>query len=361
MLKVITVVGARPQFIKASVVSRVFQQYANIQELIIHTGQHYDESMSDVFFQELDIPKPVYNLGVGGGHHGSMTAKMLEGLEILFLKHRPDWVLVYGDTNSTLAASLAASKLNIKIAHVESGLRSFNRKMPEEVNRVLTDHLSSVLFAPTALSVENLSREGIVENVVQSGDVMFDSVLYFGSKGERNDSLVEKLGLKSSQFIVATCHRPENTDNKIKLNNIFSALIKAAKEYRIVMPIHPRTIKCLEKKGLLDKVRASVDIIDPVGYFDMLCLLENAILVLTDSGGLQKEAFFSGTPCITVREQTEWLELVDSGWNILLPPRCPEDIYQKIKQTIGTQGSACDVYGDGKASEKIVQALIEQS
>lgn len=362
MMKVVTVVGARPQFIKASVVSRVFQ-LRGIEEVIVHTGQHYDDNMSEIFFRELDIIKPQYNLGVGGTRHGSMTGKMLEKLEETFLIQKPDWVLVYGDTNSTLAASLAAAKLNIKIAHVEAGLRSFNRQMPEEINRVLTDHLSTALFAPTELAIKNLKKEGIVESVINSGDVMFDSALHFEStyRYARKSANIQNLDLDVGDFIVATCHRPENTDNKVKLRNIFLALAKMAKEIRVVMPIHPRTMKCIEREGLLDEVQGSIDLIDPVGYFDMLLLIKKAVLVVTDSGGLQKEAFFLNTPCITLREQTEWLELVESGWNVLLAPKDVEEVYEQFKQSIGTQGVACDAYGDGKASEKIIQFLLDEA
>jgi UDP-GlcNAc3NAcA epimerase len=311
-MKIISVLGARPQFIKAAVVSRAFREYrADVREVIVHTGQHYDASMSDVFFDELEIPRPDYNLGVGGGSHGQNTGRMLESIESVLLNEKPDWVLVYGDTDSTLAGALAAAKLHIPVAHVEAGLRSFNRKMPEEINRVLTDHVSSLLFTPTATANRNLANEGIAGDLVQQvGDVMYDAALYYRNKAQRPEKLE-----KESGFILFTLHRAENTDNPERLSNIITALNYVGAETPVVLPLHPRTKKLLVKQNLGTH---NISLLQPVGYLQMVWLLEHCKQVVTDSGGLQKEAYFFGKPCITTRDETEWVELVEAGWNVLV-------------------------------------------
>lgn len=311
MLKIVTIIGARPQFIKAAVVSRAFREYASsVHEIIIHTGQHYDANMSDVFFEELDIPKPDYNLGIGGGTHGQNTGRMLEAIETVLLKEKPDWVLVYGDTDSTLAGALAAAKLHIRVAHVEAGLRSFNRAMPEELNRILTDHVSSLLFTPTTTATQHLAKEGIAgDKVQQVGDVMYDAAMYYRHKAQRPPELSIEDG-----FILSTIHRAENTDNPQRLGNIISALKQLAETTAVILPLHPRTRKFLAE-GEYDT--GKITLLDPVGYLQMVWLLEHCKLVVTDSGGLQKEAYFFGKPCVTTRDETEWVELVACGANAL--------------------------------------------
>lgn len=309
-MKIVTIIGARPQFIKAAVVSRAFREHSNAREIIIHTGQHYDANMSDVFFDELDIPKPDYNLGIGGGTHGQNTGRMLEAIEAVLLKVKPDWVLVYGDTDSTLAGALAAAKLHIPVAHVEAGLRSFNRVMPEEVNRVLTDHVSSLLFTPTITATQHLANEGITgDKVQQVGDVMYDAAMYYRRKEQRPPELNIEDG-----FILSTIHRSENTDNPQRLGNIISALTHLAETVTVVLPLHPRTRKFLAEGGY---DTGNISLLDPVGYLQMVWLLEHCKLVVTDSGGLQKEAYFFGKPCVTTRDETEWVELVACGANAL--------------------------------------------
>lgn len=306
-MNVVTIVGARPQFVKAAVVSRAFSAHKDIEEIIVHTGQHFDANMSDIFFEEMRIPKPKYNLGVSGLSHGAMTGEMLKGIEEILIKEKPDWVLVYGDTNSTLAGALAASKLHIKVAHVEAGLRSFNMKMPEEINRILTDRISNILFCPTETAVNNLKKEGF-ENfnakVINVGDVMLDAVKFYSE-------FAPECSYKED-FVLATIHRAENTDSIERLQNIFRAFNEIAREMKIVLPLHPRTKKILEQNKIETN---NIDIIAPVGYFEMLSLLKGCKMVATDSGGLQKEAYFFQKPCLTLRDETEWVELVTSGTN----------------------------------------------
>ncbi len=355
--KVVTILGARPQFIKAAAVSRVIRQSEGLHEVLVHTGQHYDTGMSAVFFRELEIPKSAYNLGIGSGNHGAQTGRMLEAIEEVLLKEQPDWVLVYGDTNSTLAGALAASKLHIPLAHVEAGLRSFNRSMPEEINRVLTDHVADMLFAPTKAAVQNLRREGIREEHTRLvGDVMYDAALYYSEKAERESCILERLGLKSGDYILATVHRAENTDDPARLKTIVEGLALVAREIPVVLPLHPRTKKALEQHSLVDRARP-LRSIDPVGYLDMVMLERNARLIVTDSGGVQKEAFFSRVPCVTLREETEWAELVELGWNRLCPPSTPEAVSRCLWEEMESRGDAAAPYGDGEAAKRIVRVL----
>jgi UDP-GlcNAc3NAcA epimerase len=350
-MKVITIVGARPQFVKAAVVSRAFQSHPEIEEKIIHTGQHYDANMSDIFFEEMQIPKPHYNLGISGLTHGAMTGEMLKGIEEILIKEKPDWVLVYGDTNSTLAGALAASKLHIKVAHVEAGLRSFNMKMPEEINRILTDRISSVLFCPTETAVMNLKNEGFEKfntQVINVGDVMLDAVKFYSKSAPtcpyQND------------FVLATIHRAENTDSEERLQNIFTAFNDIGKKIQIVIPLHPRTKKIVEQRKL---DTSNITIIDPVGYFDMLSLLKNCSLVATDSGGLQKEAYFFEKPCITLRDETEWVELVQNGFNQLVGTE-PTKILEGFEKMFGKFSKMTeDLYGKGSAGNLITKYLLE--
>lgn len=340
--RVLTVVGARPQFIKAAAVSRAFRGRPNLEEWIVHTGQHYDPGMSDVFFDELDIPAPAHNLDIHGGGHGEMTARMLAGLERLMLAERPDLVLVYGDTNSTLAGALAAAKLLVPVAHVEAGLRSFNRAMPEEVNRVLADHVSTLLFCPTRAAVDNLGREGIAGGVHKVGDVMFDATRFAGEKAGARSAFMEGLGLVAGSYAVATLHRAENTDHREALSEVLAWLKERARDIPVVLPLHPRTRDAAARFGLdFD----GLTLCDPVGYLDMARLLSGALAVYTDSGGLQKEAYFHRKPCVTLRAETEWVETVDCGWNRLWkgPDYGPRrDI---------------DEYGDGRAADAIVDRI----
>ncbi|MEX2007800.1 MAG: UDP-N-acetylglucosamine 2-epimerase (non-hydrolyzing), partial [Candidatus Levyibacteriota bacterium] len=315
MKNIVSIIGARPQFVKAAPVSRKLRE--KFTEILVHTGQHYDTNMSDVFFKELGIPEPDYNLGVGSGPHGEQTGKMLIEIEKVLVKEKPNLVLVYGDTNSTIAGSLAAAKLHIKVAHVEAGLRSFNREMPEELNRVVTDHLSDLLFCPTGSAVENLKKEGIVEGVFNTGDVMYDAVLS-NSKiltSGRREEVLKTYQLKPKTYLYATVHRPVNTDNPQNLKNIFEALAESGET--VVLPIHPRTRKAISDQQLSVVNYPAIKLIDPVGYRENLILMENAKKVLTDSGGIQKEAYFLKVPCITMRDETEWVETVEDGWNIL--------------------------------------------
>jgi UDP-GlcNAc3NAcA epimerase len=313
MKKIVTILGARPQFVKAAVLSRVISKYKAVEEVIVHTGQHYDANMSDIFFNEMDIPKPKYNLAINGLSHGAMTGQMLQKIEEVLSIEKPDLVVVYGDTNSTLAGALAAKKMNIKLAHVEAGLRSFNMKMPEEVNRILTDRISDLLLCPTNTAIENLQKEGfnnIPTKIVKSGDIMKDAVDYYSKVSEEKSSILNDLNLQKNEFILATIHRQENTDNLENLKSIFEGLQEINKKKQVVLPLHPRTKSILEKNNLSYKIK----MIDPVGYFDMLELLKNCNLVITDSGGLQKEAFFNKKHCIIAREETEWVELVSTGF-----------------------------------------------
>jgi len=358
-MKILTVLGARPQFIKAGSVSRVIAQYDDIQEVIIHTGQHYDANMSDIFFEEMGIPMPDYNLGIGGKTHGAMTGQMLEAIEQVLFKEKPDAVIVYGDTNSTLAGALAAIKLGLPIAHVEAGLRSFNMNMPEEINRIMTDRVSTWLFAPTTEAVKNLEKEGVgQERILMCGDVMYDVALYQSKKlDEQNDAWLDGLGLNKKDYILATVHRAENTDSDTRLNAIFDGLIRLTQETTVVLPLHPRTKAVLQKLGRLEEVERELRVLPPQGYLQMVQLEQHAGLIATDSGGVQKEAYFYRVPCVTLRNETEWTETVNSGWNHLVKPNTAEAIYQTVKAALGQSGEDIELYGDGNAAHKIVSAI----
>ncbi len=363
-MKLLTIVGARPQFIKAAAVSRVIKDvYANsVEELIVHTGQHYDENMSKIFFEELDIPKPKYNLEISGGQHGEMTGRMLEGIEKVLLAEKPDWVLVYGDTNSTLAGALAAAKLHIPVAHVEAGLRSFNMRMPEEINRILTDRISTLLFCPTETAVINLKAEGITNGVHNIGDVMYDVSIYYRDLAKQKSNALSDLGLSENNYVLATCHRAENTDDKKNISDILTALEAIAGDIPVVLPLHPRTRKLIDQYGLSSHLD-SLKITEPLPFLDMVALEQSAKLILTDSGGVQKEAFFYGVPCITMREETEWVETVEFGLNRLVGADREKIIraYSEFKVTDISVEKNISVknypYGSGNASREIVERL----
>ncbi len=354
-MRIVTIVGARPQFIKAAPVSRALAA-AGAREICVHTGQHFDPAMSQVFFDELELAAPACNLGIHSLTHGAMTGRMLEGIETVLSKEAPDWVLVYGDTDSTLAGALAAAKLHIPVAHVEAGLRSFNRRMPEEINRVLTDHVSDLLLVPTVSAVENLRREGIAGDKVRLvGDVMYDAALHFGDIAGRDSRILERLSLDGNRYVLATMHRPENTDHPSRLSLIFGGLTEIARETRVVVPLHPRTRKTLAPMGV-DLSR--LEVIDPVGYLDMTMLEKNAAVIVTDSGGIQKEAYFHGVPCVTVRDQTEWVELIEAGWNRLCVPERVRDTVIEAMTGRRPGGPRQELYGDGHAAGKIAAELL---
>ncbi len=357
MRTLVTVVGARPQFIKAAPVSRALRA-GGVREILVHTGQHYDENMSDVFFSELGLAPPDHHLGVGSGTHGAMTGRMLEAIEGRLLAERPDGVLVYGDTNSTLAGALAAVKLHIPVAHVEAGLRSFNRRMPEEINRIVTDHVSTLLFAPTETAVAHLRNEGVAESAIHlTGDVMYDAALHFGERAAQSSRVLDRLQLAPRAFILATIHRAENTDHRDRLRVIVAALVELARRTPVVLPVHPRTRAVLEREGLMESAASALRLLPPVGYLDMIMLERSAAVVVTDSGGVQKEAFFYETPCVTLRDQTEWVELVEAGWNRLCPPRAAPAVADAVHSAIGSRGRAVRPYGDGRAAQRIVELL----
>lgn len=356
-MKIISVIGARPQFIKAAVVSRALRALPEIREDLLHTGQHYDEAMAGRFFRELEIPRPRWNLGVGSGSHAEQTAGMMRGLEDIFLESNPDWVLVYGDTNSTLAAALVASKLQLPIAHVEAGLRSFNRQMPEEINRILTDRVSSLLFTPTALAEQNLRREGIAESQIHTvGDVMYDAALWYAEKAREESTILEDLGLQPKGYMLVTVHRAENTNRREHLEAILDGLAELNGHWPLLAPLHPRTQAALQREGLSDRAENILQIIPPVGYLDMIRLQRDARVILTDSGGIQKEAFFQQTPCITLRKETEWVELVDLGWNHLCPPG-EASLRKAMDCALSGPGKPAQPYGDGHAARRIAECL----
>lgn len=358
-LRIATIVGARPQFVKAAVVSRTLIETQQFEEIIIHTGQHYDDNLSGVFFDELEIPEPDYNLGVGSGNHGYQTGQMLGRIEKLLIELKPAAVIVYGDTNSTLAGALAAVKLQVPLVHVEAGLRSYNRKMPEEINRVLTDHTADLLFAPTNTAADNLRHEGIPEKrIYLTGDVMFDAALYYAKKAEKKSRIIERLNISRGRYILATVHRAENTDNVIKLNVIMEGLIASARRLPVILPMHPRTRAMLEKESMMTLVERELTVIKPLGYLDMVMLEKNAAVIATDSGGVQKEAFFYRVPCVTLREETEWVELIESGWNVLCPPVDNANLENIILDRIGVNGKALELYGGGNASAQMVNILL---
>jgi len=358
-MNILTVLGARPQFVKAAAFSRIIREHAGqVTERIVHTGQHYDPGLSQVFFDELDIPAPSVHLEIAGGNHGAMTGRMLEGIERIIEQERPDWVLVYGDTNSTLAGALAAAKLHVPIAHVEAGLRSFNRRMPEEVNRVLTDHISTLLLCPTATAVQNLHQEGITDGVHNVGDVMFDIALYWRDRARARSKILDALGLAEQRFALATCHRAENTDDPARLGAIVSALVEINRQLPVVLPLHPRTRKRLQEHGLLSALDA-LKLIDPVPFLDMIALEQAAQVILTDSGGVQKEAFFYQVPCITLRDETEWVETVELGWNRLTGAN-QTHILAAFANTRHQRPARPQMapYGNGNASQLILETLL---
>jgi UDP-GlcNAc3NAcA epimerase len=383
-MKIVTIVGARPQFIKAAALRRAIEAYnertrakKRVREVLVHTGQHYDYSMADIFFEELGLPIPDYHLDVRSGSHAKQTALMLERIEGVLHQEKPDLVMVYGDTNSTLAGALTAAKLNIPVAHVEAGLRSYNRVMAEETNRILTDHLSTFLFCPTIQAIRNLSKEGIKDGdtkVVQNvGDVMYDSILYYSKLAEKRSTILNDLGLvlphrsftpnaslRTPNYYLATLHRAENTDDPARLKSVLTALHEIGKEIPVVLPLHPRTKKMIKAYGLRSE-RRRLKVIEPVPYLDMIALSKNARVILTDSGGLQKEAYWLRVPCVTLREETEWVETVKSGWNVVVGTHVKK-IVQAVRHWAEERqpkkrGGA---FGDGRAGEKIVRTLADR-
>lgn len=361
-MKLLTVIGARPQFIKAAPFSKCFRE--NNTEILVHTGQHYDSNMSDIFFEELHIPRPDYNLNVGSGSHGKQTGKMLEGIEAIIIKEKPDGVLVYGDTNSTLAGALASSKLHIPVFHIEAGLRSYNKLMPEEQNRVLTDHISDLLLCPTNTAIENLRKEGITKGVYYTGDIMYDAVLNniqiaeekynrISINGDIVYNLNTQFDFNKENYYLATIHRAENTDDKEKITKIFKALNRLDKP--VFLPLHPRTRHIIEN---LEISTDNIVITNPVGYLTMLYLITHSVMVITDSGGLQKEAYFCKKPCTTLRDQTEWVETLEGNWNVL-SEITPDEIIKKSQREFDMMTPQTSTFGDGRAAEKIC-SIIEQ-
>lgn len=355
-MKILTVVGARPQFIKACMFSKAIRSNSKVEEIIVHTGQHYDDNMSTVFFKQLNLPKADYYLGVGSGSHGKQTANMLVELEHVMISVNPDIVLVYGDTNSTLAGSLAAAKLHIPIAHVEAGLRSFNKKMPEEINRTVTDHLSDWLLCPSQTAVDNLRREGIVKGVYLTGDIMYDSVLHFKPRALQESTILQDLSLTKNNYYLATVHRAENTDQPERLKAILEALQQL--KMNVVLPLHPRTKSKINQFKLTDLISSThIKIVEPLNYFNMLTIASQANVILTDSGGLQKEAYMLQIPCITLRDETEWIETVQSGWNQLVGANTQQIVESVNKIQIPKQ--CTPLFGDGKAAQKISEILVK--
>ncbi|MFH0878908.1 MAG: UDP-N-acetylglucosamine 2-epimerase (non-hydrolyzing) [Lentisphaerota bacterium] len=350
-MKVVSIVGARPQFIKAAAVSRVLRKRTT--EILVHTGQHYDENMSAVFFEELEIPEPDVNLGIGSGSQGEQTGAMLRAMEEVLLRERPDWTLVYGDTNSTVAGALAAAKLNIPVAHVEAGLRSFNRRMPEEINRVVTDHISTLLFCPAQTAADNLDREGIRNGVHVVGDVMADALAFAVERAEHRSSVMDRLRLKPGGYLLATIHRAGNTDDPARLARLLSALDLLAKDEPVIFPAHPRTRKAMA--ALPSLCSAGLRCIEPVGSLDMVMLEKSARLILTDSGGIQKEAYWLRVPCITLRDETEWVETVECGWNVLAGADT-----ERILRAVSSHTPPAahpELYGDAHAANRVVELL----
>jgi UDP-GlcNAc3NAcA epimerase len=357
MLKILTIVGARPQFVKAAALSRAIKKY-NIEEVLVHTGQHFDENMAEIFFREMEIPEPKYNLGINSLSHGAMTGRMMEEIEKVLLQEKPSVVVVFGDTNSTIAGALAASKLHIPIAHIEAGLRSFNMRMPEEINRILTDRISDYLFCPTDTAIKNLYNEGFktfnnkIENI---GDVMYDVALYYSRVSEKKSKVIQEQNLGGRPFVLITLHRQENTDDLDRLNSIVTALNILSTDFEIVLPLHPRTKNIIEKEN----IKLDFSTIEPVGYFDMIELLKNCSFVVSDSGGLQKEAFFFEKHCLVIRDETEWTELVNLGYNYMVGAD-KELIIQKAKEAADSKTSfKARPYGLGDSADKIVKYLMK--
>ncbi len=360
MKKILTVLGARPQFVKASVVSHAMQASGRLHEVLVHTGQHFDANMSDVFFRELGMADPAHHLGIHGGGHGEMTGRMLAEVERVIGAERPDAVLVYGDTNSTLAGALAAVKLHVPVAHVEAGLRSFNMAMPEEVNRILTDRISRWLFTPTDTAQAHLLREGVdAAQIVPVGDVMYDVALHHGARVPATGGCLAALGLQAGGYVLATVHRAENTDDPARLAAVVQGLARVAQQRPVVWPLHPRTRGVLSRDTALGEAAARLRLIDPVGYLDMLQLEKGAAAIATDSGGVQKEAFFFRVPCVTLRDETEWVETVQLGWNRLAPPTDAAAVAAAVAAALGTRGQEASPYGRGDAAQRIVQRLCQ--
>lgn len=356
-MKIITIVGARPQFIKAAALSRALKNFPQIEEIIVHTGQHFDQKMSDIFFEEMEIPTPKYNLNINGLSHGAMTGQMLVGIEKIILEEKPNALVVYGDTNSTLAGALAAIKLHIPVVHIEAGLRSFNMQMPEEINRILTDRISSLLCCPTDAAITNLKNEGFDNfscKIVKTGDLMEDAARYYAKVASSNSTILNDLKLAQNNYVLCTIHRAENTDNPENLKSMVRALDTINEKMQVVIPLHPRTKKIIENLGISVRFK----IIDPVGYFDMINLIQNSNLVVTDSGGLQKEAFFFRKFCITTREQTEWVELIDNRYNFIAGT--DELKIVKLFDELRSKEfpTALNLYGNGNASLEICKALL---
>jgi len=378
-MRIITVIGARPQIIKAAALSRVIlNDFQEIEEIIVHTGQHYDKNMSDIFFTELEIPKPQINLKVGSSSHGAQTALMIDKIEKVMLEYSPNAVVVYGDTNSTLATAIAASKLHVPIVHIESGLRSFNKKMPEEVNRILCDHVSTLLFSPTKSGYNNLLNEGFLKensnnasadspNIYHCGDIMYDNSLYFSKLSDKNSGILEKLNLQNEKFILATVHRNDNTDSKIKLKDLFSTFLQITEihQLKIILPLHPRTSKMMEQlldPQLLKKIQESnlLTIIDPASFLDMIALEKNAELIITDSGGVQKEAYFFKKPCIILRPQTEWVEIVETKSAVISDTNSKIILEATERFLSNPDLKFPEVFGDGNAASFIAKEMHNQ-
>ncbi len=375
-MKIVTIIGARPQIIKAAALSRAIQNHYSdrIHEVIVHTGQHYDDNMSQVFFDELGIPKPDYNLHVGSASHGVQTAKMIEGIEKILMDEKPDYIVLYGDTNSTLAGAVAASKIHVPVAHIEAGLRSFNKSMPEEINRIVCDHCSTLLFSPTLAGVENLKREGFpmdndgpytIDNpkVYHCGDIMYDNSLHFADIAEEKTDIIQRLALAGKPFILATIHRDSNTDHPERLNAIFDALIQLSKETQVVLPMHPRTAKLLKTNLDVEKQTQifnspSISLIPPVSFLEMIALERHAQLVMTDSGGVQKEAYFFQKPCIILRPETEWVEIVETG-NAILADADKRRILEAWEHFKGNPPTVFpEIFGDGHAAEFMLEQML---
>lgn len=350
-MKIVTVLGARPQFIKAAAVSNRIREH--FTEVLVHTGQHYDPNMSDVFFEELNIPKPDHHLNIGSGSHGQQTGAMLMEIEKVLLHEKPDFLMVYGDTNSTLAGALAASKILIPVIHIEAGLRSFNMKMPEEQNRILTDHLSSLLFAPTSTAIDNLKKENLVKGVYNVGDVMYDAIKFFSGIAETRSRILDTIGVEREKYILCTIHRAENTNYIERLRSIVEALDESGQ--KIVLPLHPRTLKYMGDYGL--KPGGNIHIVDPLGYLDMVMLEKHASKIVTDSGGVQKEAYFMGKPCITLRDETEWVETVQTGWNVIVG--ADKELIKKNILEFNPAGERKELFGSGNAAQLILKHISE--
>jgi UDP-GlcNAc3NAcA epimerase len=356
-MKVLTVIGARPQFVKAAVVSNSLRSF-NIDEYLVHSGQHFDDNMSKVFFDEMKIKEPDAYLGISGGSHGSMTGKMLIKIEELIIQEKPDWVLVYGDTNSTIAGALAAAKLNVPCAHVEAGLRSDNRRMPEEINRILTDHASDLLFAPTTAANDRLISEGIPKDkIVRTGDVMLDAAIHYGEIAQERSDIINTLSFNDAKYALCTLHRAENVDDPNTLTWIVEGLSELSNSMIVVLPLHPRTRMRLNDFSLFEKLNSKIEVIDPLGFLDILALQKSATLIVTDSGGMQKEAFFQKKPCVTVRSETEWVELLTGGHNRLALP-LKDSIVEKVEDALAANLDwSLNFYGDGNSSKTIAEAL----